>query len=57
MTIPPVGRICGACGQPGAEFYHVRLDSPVHVADECQRNLKGEDVRGHCLMHFDSRED
>lgn len=48
----PTPRICGACGQPGAEYFHVRLNSPVHSAEDCLRRLKGEDVRGHCLVHY-----
>jgi hypothetical protein len=56
-TLPgEVGRICGACRRPGAGWYHVRLGSPVHDAEECLRNLRGEDVRGHCMvqLHTDS---
>lgn len=48
----PTPRICGACGEPGAEYFHVRLNSPVHSAEDCLRRLKGEDVRGHCLVHY-----
>jgi hypothetical protein len=48
----PTPRICGTCGQPGAEYFHVRLNSPVHNADNCLRDLKGEDVRGHCLVQY-----
>lgn len=42
---------CGACGKPiaGDVWYHNRLAVHLHGTGDCQRDVKGEDVRTHCM--------
>lgn len=42
---------CGGCGNPitGDVWWHHRLEVHLHGTGDCQRNVKGEDVRTHCM--------
>jgi NTP pyrophosphatase (non-canonical NTP hydrolase) len=44
--------LCGSCSEPitGHGWFHSRLGVHVHGDARCQINLKGEDVRGHCMV-------
>jgi NTP pyrophosphatase (non-canonical NTP hydrolase) len=43
--------LCGACSEPITDhgWRHVRLGAYVHGDDRCMINLRGEDVRAHCM--------
>jgi hypothetical protein len=42
---------CDVCGKPiiGIGWRHHRLGVVIHGDDACQSNVRGEDVRGHCM--------
>ena len=42
---------CDVCGKPivGIGWRHHRLGVVIHGGAACQSNVKGEDVRGHCM--------
>jgi NTP pyrophosphatase (non-canonical NTP hydrolase) len=42
---------CGGCGNPitGDVWWHHRLEVHLHGTGDCQRNVKSEDVRNHCM--------
>lgn len=52
---------CGACGGliTGDVWWHHRLEVHLHGTPECQRDVKGEDVRTHCmtLVRSEARDD
>lgn len=55
---PPAARIpvmCGGCGRPvvGRGWRHQRLGVTLHGNSDCQASVKGEDVRGHCMIQVE----
>ena len=49
-TVPSV--CCGSCGNPivGIGYRHQRLGVVLHEDPACHASVKGEDVRGHCMI-------
>ena len=42
---------CDGCGEPitGDYVFHARLGAYVHFKEECMRDVRGEDIRGHTV--------
>lgn len=47
--------ICGGCGRPvvGRGWRHQCLGVTLHGNSDCQASVKGEDVRGHCMIQVE----
>lgn len=47
--------VCAGCDQPivGVGRRHQRLGVTLHGNPACQANVRGEDVRGHCMTLFE----